>query len=192
MKRNSALSRSDNVEVSESGHVVIGVRIVQCHHAIMDNCEHVVQANRGLTVGSVFSKPRPPLRKPPITSRTVQAKRTRKSSTQQCPSDSEHFCSGQVRLQIARCVSQCPRSSRWASSNSARNSTKGSGCERASESPPRSTPNQSKQEMQIATAKTVRGVELGAKTTRTRKRLETKVLTKTRLFTWKPTSFFVR
>ena len=29
-------------EVSESGHVVIGVRIVQCHHAIMDNCEHVV------------------------------------------------------------------------------------------------------------------------------------------------------
>ena len=28
-KRNSARSRSDNVEVSESGHVVIGVRIVQ-------------------------------------------------------------------------------------------------------------------------------------------------------------------
>ena len=41
-KRNSACSRSDNVEVSESGHVVIGVRIVQCHHAIMDSCEHVV------------------------------------------------------------------------------------------------------------------------------------------------------
>ena len=41
-KRNSARSRSDSVEVSESGHVVIGVRIVQCHHAIMDNCEHVV------------------------------------------------------------------------------------------------------------------------------------------------------
>ena len=41
-KRNSARSRSDNVEVSESGHVVIGVRIVQCPHAIMDNCEHVV------------------------------------------------------------------------------------------------------------------------------------------------------
>ena len=41
-KRNSARSRSDNVEVSESGHVVIGVRIVQCHHAIMDNCERVV------------------------------------------------------------------------------------------------------------------------------------------------------
>ena len=40
-KRNSARSRSDNVEVSESGHVVIGVRIVQCHHANMDNCEHV-------------------------------------------------------------------------------------------------------------------------------------------------------
>ena len=36
-----ARSRSD-VEVSESGHVVIGVRIVQCHHVIMDNCEHVV------------------------------------------------------------------------------------------------------------------------------------------------------
>ena len=41
-KRNSARSRSDNVEVSESGHVVIGVRIVECHHAIMDICEHVV------------------------------------------------------------------------------------------------------------------------------------------------------
>ena len=37
-KGNSARSCSDNVEVSESGHVVIGVRIVQCHHAIMDNC----------------------------------------------------------------------------------------------------------------------------------------------------------
>ena len=33
----SARSRSDNVEVCGSGHVVIGVRIVQCHHAIMDN-----------------------------------------------------------------------------------------------------------------------------------------------------------
>ena len=73
--------------------------------------------NRGLKVGSVFSEPRPPLRKPPITSRTVQAKRTRKSSTQQCQSDREHFCSGQVRLQVASCVSQCPRSSRWASSS---------------------------------------------------------------------------
>ena len=31
-----ARSQSD-VEVSESGRVVIGVRIVQCHHAIMDN-----------------------------------------------------------------------------------------------------------------------------------------------------------
>ena len=41
-KLNSARSRSDNVEVSESGHVVIGVRIVQCHHASMDNCEQVV------------------------------------------------------------------------------------------------------------------------------------------------------
>ena len=38
----SARSRSDNVEICGSGHVVIGVRIVQCHHAIMDNCEHVV------------------------------------------------------------------------------------------------------------------------------------------------------
>ena len=36
-KRNSARSRSDNVEVCGSGHVVIGVRIVQCHHAIMAN-----------------------------------------------------------------------------------------------------------------------------------------------------------
>ena len=25
-----------------SVEVVIGVRIVQCHHAIMENCEHVV------------------------------------------------------------------------------------------------------------------------------------------------------
>ena len=41
-KRNSARSRSVNVEVGESGHVVIGVRIVQCHRAIMDDCEHVV------------------------------------------------------------------------------------------------------------------------------------------------------
>ena len=32
----SARSCSDNVEVSVNGHVVIGVRIVQCHHAIMD------------------------------------------------------------------------------------------------------------------------------------------------------------
>ena len=36
-KRNSARSRSDNVEVGESGHVVIGVHIVQCHHAFMAN-----------------------------------------------------------------------------------------------------------------------------------------------------------
>ena len=28
-----------NVEVSENGHVVIGVRIVQCYHAIMVNSE---------------------------------------------------------------------------------------------------------------------------------------------------------
>ena len=111
-----------------------------------------------------------PLRKPPITSRIVQAKRTRKSNTQQCQSDSEHFCSGQVRLQVASCVAQCPRSSRWASSSCARNSTEGSGSEKASESPPRSTPNQGKQLIQIATARTVRGVELGAITIRTRKR----------------------
>ena len=36
-KRNSARSRSDFVEVSDSGHVATGVRIVQCHHAIKDN-----------------------------------------------------------------------------------------------------------------------------------------------------------
>ena len=45
-RRDYARSRSDNEEVSESGHVVIGVRIVQCHHATMDNCEHVVNGVR--------------------------------------------------------------------------------------------------------------------------------------------------
>ena len=45
-KRNSARSRTENVEINESGHVVTGVRIVQCHHAIMDKCEHVVMGVR--------------------------------------------------------------------------------------------------------------------------------------------------
>ena len=37
-KAHSHLSvRVVNVEVSENGHVVIGVRIVQCYHAIMSN-----------------------------------------------------------------------------------------------------------------------------------------------------------
>ena len=35
-RRDYARSRSVIVEVCGSGHVVIGVRIVQCHHAIMD------------------------------------------------------------------------------------------------------------------------------------------------------------
>ena len=35
-KRDNARSHSDIVEVSENGHVVIGVRIVQCYHAIID------------------------------------------------------------------------------------------------------------------------------------------------------------
>ena len=38
-KRYNALSHSYIVEVSENGHVVIGVRIVQCYHAIMSNSE---------------------------------------------------------------------------------------------------------------------------------------------------------
>ena len=38
-KRDSVRSHSDNVEVSENGHVVIGVRIVQCYHTIMSNSE---------------------------------------------------------------------------------------------------------------------------------------------------------
>ena len=52
-KRNSARSHSDIVEVSENGHVVIGVRIVQCYHAIMDvvigvrimQCYHAIMSN---------------------------------------------------------------------------------------------------------------------------------------------------
>ena len=42
-EQDKALSHSGvrvvNVEVSENGHVVIGVRIVQCYHAIMANSE---------------------------------------------------------------------------------------------------------------------------------------------------------
>ena len=41
-KQDNARSHSYIVEVSDNGHVVIGVRIVQCYHAIMDNSEHVV------------------------------------------------------------------------------------------------------------------------------------------------------
>ena len=36
-KRYNARSHSDIVEVSENGHIVIGVRIMQCYHAIMAN-----------------------------------------------------------------------------------------------------------------------------------------------------------
>ena len=38
-EKKHARSHSDIVEVSENGHVVIGVRIVQCYHAIMDNSD---------------------------------------------------------------------------------------------------------------------------------------------------------
>ena len=41
-KLNKARSCSVIVEICGSGQVVIGVRIVQCHNAIMDNREHVV------------------------------------------------------------------------------------------------------------------------------------------------------
>ena len=52
-KRDNARSHSDIVEVSENGHVVIGVRIVQCYHAIMDvvigvrimQCYHAIMSN---------------------------------------------------------------------------------------------------------------------------------------------------
>ena len=52
-KQDNARSHSDIVEVSENGHVVIGVRIVQCHHAIMDvvigaritQCYHATKPN---------------------------------------------------------------------------------------------------------------------------------------------------
>ena len=41
-KLDNARSCSVIVEVSEKGHGVIGVRLLQCYHAIMDNSEHVV------------------------------------------------------------------------------------------------------------------------------------------------------
>ena len=41
-KRDTAHSHSGVCVVTDHGHVVIGVRIVQCYHAIMDNSEHVV------------------------------------------------------------------------------------------------------------------------------------------------------
>ena len=52
-KRDNARPRSDNVEVSGDGHVVIGVRIVPCYHAIMDivigvrimQCYHAIITN---------------------------------------------------------------------------------------------------------------------------------------------------
>ena len=40
-KRDNAHSHSSVRVVSDNGHVVIGVRIVQCCHGIMDNCGHV-------------------------------------------------------------------------------------------------------------------------------------------------------
>ena len=52
-----------NVEVSENGHVVIGVRIVQCYHSIMDvaigvrimQCYHAIMSNSAFsTSGSTF------------------------------------------------------------------------------------------------------------------------------------------
>ena len=39
-----------NVEVSGSGHVVIGVDIVQCHHAIITNSEFLLLSNYQLVV----------------------------------------------------------------------------------------------------------------------------------------------
>ena len=57
-KRDNARSpHSDIVEVSENGHVVIGVRIVQCYHAIMDvvigvrimQCYHAIMSNSGFS-----------------------------------------------------------------------------------------------------------------------------------------------
>ena len=41
-KRNNAHSHSGVRVVSDNGHVVIGVRIMQCYQAIMANSEHVV------------------------------------------------------------------------------------------------------------------------------------------------------
>ena len=41
-KQDKAHTHSGVRVVSDNGHVVIGVRIVQCYHAIMANSEHVV------------------------------------------------------------------------------------------------------------------------------------------------------
>ena len=49
-KQDYARSHSDNVEVSGNAHVVIGVRIVQCHHAIMSNAEFSTILNFPLLV----------------------------------------------------------------------------------------------------------------------------------------------
>ena len=56
-KRDKAHSHSDIVEVSENGHVVIGVRIVQCYHAIMDVVipVRIVQCYHALMSNSEFS-----------------------------------------------------------------------------------------------------------------------------------------
>ena len=60
-KRDKAHSPSGvrvvNVEVSENGHVVIGVRIVQCYHAIMDVVigVRIVQGYHAIMSNSEFS-----------------------------------------------------------------------------------------------------------------------------------------
>ena len=60
-RRDYARSCSVIVEICESGHVVIGVRIVQFHHVIMDKCEHVVigvrviHCNHAFMANSLFS-----------------------------------------------------------------------------------------------------------------------------------------
>ena len=47
-KRNNARSRSDIVEVCDSGHVVIGVRIVQCSSLPEDSCHHSLDGSSPL------------------------------------------------------------------------------------------------------------------------------------------------
>ena len=56
-KRDNARSHSDIVEVRENGHVVIGVRIVQCYHAIMDVVigVHIMQCYQAIMSNSEFS-----------------------------------------------------------------------------------------------------------------------------------------
>ena len=53
-KQDKAHSHSDvrvvNVEVSDHGHVVIGVGIVQCYHAIITNSEFSLLSNYQLVV----------------------------------------------------------------------------------------------------------------------------------------------